>query len=188
MFVGLKTNVDLSLTSPSENCSNCGVQRPVEMVVTPLQRTKFFLFFGTELTINATFPYCKQCKGSARRTRLGWTSKILTACITILIIFLVLIFSADSLPQFVVENMFCSSIMIGVFCILIYFYFQEWRRKERTYYQPVSLVGVNINHDRINCLILKFYNAKYAEIFIAANDNLVTSGMLQVEVAGEDYD
>jgi hypothetical protein len=184
-FVGLRTRADLSLTTPLEICCNCAARRPIELVETPLQRTRYFLFFGTELTLNETFPYCQRCKSSAKRVRLGWASKLLSACLAISIVFLALVFAADSFPKAITENMFRSSVILGIILTLGYFYLREWGRKGSTYYQPVSLASVNMSNDTLNRLVLKFYNKKYAKVFAAANADIISSGMLKIEVAGE---
>lgn len=184
-FVGLRTSADLSLTTPLEFCCNCGMRRPVDLVETPLQRTRYFLFFGTELTLNETFPYCRSCKGSARRVRLGWSSKLLAACLVVSVVFLVLVLSAQSLPALVSNNLFHSSVVAGFALTLAYFYWREWGRTGSSYYQPVSLVDADISGGIVRRVRLRLHNRKYAGILAKANAELISSGMLRVE-AGHD--
>lgn len=158
---------------------------PIELVETPLQRTRYFLVFGTELTLNETFPYCKRCRGSARRVRLGALSKMLAGCVVIAALFLVLVLSANSLPTAVSANLFRSAVIGGILLTLVYFYLREWRSRDRTYYQPVSLVDAAMGGDELGKLTIRFYNKKYAKIFKKANSELISSGMLRVQVAGD---
>ena len=183
-FIGTRTSGDLSLTTPLERCCNCGARGPIELVETPLQRTRYFLFFGTELTLNETFPYCRRCMGSAKRIRLGWLSKILSACLVTAAVFLVLVLAAPSLPAMLSANLFRSSVAIAVVLTLAYFYILEWGRTGSTYYQPVSLVDADVSGDSLSELKLKFYNPAYARIFTQANPELIAAGVLKVEVEG----
>jgi hypothetical protein len=184
-FVGLRTTGDLALTTPLEHCCNCGMRRQVELVETPLQKTRYFFIFGTEFSLNETFPYCRQCRKSATRIRLGWLSKILVTCLVIAAIFLAFAVSATSLPSSIAENMFRTSIIAGVLLTSVYFYFLEWGRKGSTYYQPVSLVDVDTSGGTVNHMKIRFYNKKYAGIFMKANAEMISSGILRVEVAGK---
>jgi hypothetical protein len=59
-FAGLRTSAELSLTTPLDFCCNCGSGKRMDLVEMPLQKTRFFLFFGTELTLKETFPYCRR--------------------------------------------------------------------------------------------------------------------------------
>ena len=183
-FIASRTSGDLSLTTPLECCCNCGARKPIELVETPLQKTRYFFVFGTELTLNETFPYCERCAGSAKRIRLGWMSKFLSFFLVTAAIFLVLVLSADSLPSMLSANLFRSSVVISAGLTIAYFYFREWGRKGSTYYQPVSLVDADVSGDALRELRLRFYNPAYAKIFTKANPELISSGILKVEVHG----
>jgi len=179
-FIGYKKTVQLRLTTPLDFCCNCGDRGEVELVETPLQKTRYFLFFGSELELLETFPYCRRCKGSAKRTRLGWSSKLLVACAVSAAVFVGLVLDPDSLPHVIQTNLFACSIFVGVVIPLCYFYLRG-RKSQRSYYQPVSLVATG-DSDYPNRLHLKFTNASYARLFSRANSDLIAAGSLKVEV------
>ena len=180
-FVSQHTSADLSLTTPPEFCCNCGVRGQLELIETPLKKVRYFFVFGTELTLNESFPYCAKCAKTATRIRQGWTSKALTACLVSAAVFLVFVLTAESLPKAVSTNLFGSSVIIAVLLTATYFYLQEWGRKGRTYYQPVSLVDARIDGSQIVQFRLRFYNQKYAAIVRKANPELIRAGVLKVE-------
>jgi len=184
-FIGYKETVQLELTTPLDFCCNCGGREEIDLFETPLQKTRYFFFFGSELTLLETFPYCRRCKGSARRVRLGWLSKLLVACAVSPAVFIGLLpfleFYRDSLPRVIQTNPFASSVFIGVALTLCYFYLREWRKSRRSYYQPVSLVDTDSG--RLHNLHLKFTNASYARLFSRANSELIVAGGLKVECA-----
>ncbi len=182
-FVGRKTTAQLQLTTPLDCCCNCGAAGDIDLVETPLQKTRFFLFFGTELELTETFPYCKQCRRSARRVRLGRMSKLLMACVVTAAIFLVLVFAAGSMPRVVQANLFWSSVILGTTLTLGYFYLTERRNAPRTYYQPVSLVDAVLGDSQLERLHLRFANASYARLFSKANAALISARVLKVEAA-----
>ena len=185
VFVAVRTSADLALTTPLHCCCNCGQSGPIELVQTPLRKTRYFFIFGTELTLNETFPYCKPCRRSARRVRSGLLSKVLASCLAISVLFLVFVLAAPSLPGYVTQNLFLSAVIGGTALSWAYFFSRGWGRKGSTYYQPVSLVSAENHGERLGRLRLRFYNKQYAKIFSSANAGLIARGMLRVESTGE---
>jgi hypothetical protein len=182
-FVGRKTTAQLQLTTPLDRCCNCGKQGEIELVETPLQKTRYFLFFGTELELLETFPYCRRCRRSAKRIRLGWGSKFLVTCMTMAACFLVLVLVPHALPRAMQSNLFGSALVLGALLTAAYFYLTERRGSERTYHQPVSLVNAEVDDSRLHSLRLRFANADYARIFCKANADLINARVLSVETA-----
>ena len=82
IFVARRIDARVELTKPLDFCCNCGRDADIDLVETPLQRTRFFLVFGTELTVREEFPYCRACRRSAGRVRPGTLSKLLMAALT----------------------------------------------------------------------------------------------------------
>ena len=185
VFVAVRTSADLSLTTPLDCCCNCGKRGPIELVRTPMRKTRYFFIFGTELTLNETFPYCRPCRRSARRVRFGLFSKMLATCLAVSVLFLVLVLVAPSLPDYVTENLFLSAVIGGSALSWAYFSSRGWGRKGSTYYQPVSLVSAESRGERLDRLRLRFYNKQYAKIFSNANAGLIARGILRVESTGE---
>ena len=68
-FVARRIEAQLELTKPLDICCNCGRDVEIELVETLLQRTRFYLVFGTELNLREDFPYCRACRRSAGRVR-----------------------------------------------------------------------------------------------------------------------
>ncbi len=184
MSVAVHANADISLTTPMEHCCNCGQRKAVELIETPLRRTRFFFLSGSELTLRESFPYCTGCAASATRVRLGWGSKLFGMCLTTAAVFAVLVLGAASLPSFLGANLLLSSVLIGVLLTLAYFFVHEWGKAVSTYYQPVSLVSADVNGGTLARLRLRFYNASYAARFLTANRQMIDAGVLQVDIHG----
>jgi hypothetical protein len=184
MFVAVHSTFDVSLTTPMEHCCNCGKRKGIELVETPLRRTRFFFLAGTELTLKEHFPYCTGCAASAGRLRLGWGSKLLSFCLVTAAVFLVLVLAAASLPAVVGASLFTSSLVIAAVLTLAYFFVHEWGKAGSTYYQPVSLVSAKVDGDTLDRFRLRFYNPSYAARFLKVNTEMIESGVLEVEVHG----
>jgi heme/copper-type cytochrome/quinol oxidase subunit 4 len=184
MMIAHEQTARLDLTTPLTSCCNCGARAttsvPVELVDTPLRRTRFFFFFGTELTILETFPYCKHCRASAGRVRSGWFSKFLVACLMCTILVIVMTFVAPSLvlPATVNDNFFMISAVASLLVTFIYFQYRESKSTERSYYQPVSLVEVE--QSEITSVTLRLTNRQYAQELTRANAEMIRVGMLKI--------
>jgi hypothetical protein len=181
MFISQHTSADLSLVTPPHFCCNCGATDALEFVNTPMKRTRYFFVVGTELTLNESFPYCRKCRKSAARIRHGWLSKALAVCLVTSVVFLIMAIAAELLPSFMSANIFTSSVISAILLTLGYFYLREWRVTERSFYQPVSLVDVDIHGGQLGPIRLKFHNARYADLMQRANPELVASGMLGID-------
>ena len=179
-FAGQVTTAQLQLTTPLDCCCNCGAKRQIELVETPLQRTRYFLFFGTELELTETFPYCSGCRSSAKRVALSWPSKVLVACMLVAAAFLCVILLASHLPPIVQRNLFSSSVVLGVGLAFLHFGVRAKASAARSYYQPVSLVAAELDDERLRFLHLRFTNARYARLFSQANAELIAARVLQV--------
>lgn len=179
-FIGRKTTAELQLTTPLECCCNCGARGEVDLVQTPLQKTRFFLFFGTELELMETFPYCKRCKGSAKRVRLGWMSKLLVAGMVTAACFLGVVLSAPNLPAAIQNHLVAWSSCLGVALTGMYFVWRE-RKQVRSYYQPVGLVDAVLGEGGLQRIHLRFANPGYARIFSKANAELIAARLIKVE-------
>ena len=178
-FVGLRTTANLAFNTPPECCCNCGEKKGLEFVDTPLQRTRYFGFFGTELTLTEAFPYCRHCAGSASRIRLGWPGKFLMISLLTATLFLIMVFTAESLPAAVSSHLFGSALISALLLCLAYFFLRE-RKGRRSYYQPVRLLDAKLNGHNLNQVTLEFANTTYARIFEKANADMLKAGMLRV--------
>jgi hypothetical protein len=180
-FVSQHISADLSLLAPPVFCCNCGSSGELESVETPLKRVRYFFVFGTEVTLNQALPYCAGCVKTAHRVRQGWIAKSLAACMMVAALFLVLVLTAEFLPSGMNQNLFASSAIIGILLTLGYFRVQEWSRRGRTYYQPVSLIDVRFDNAQMGPLRLKFHNPMYAAVIKRANAERIRSGMLIID-------
>jgi hypothetical protein len=182
MFIGLRTSAELEFNTPPDFCCNCGSRQNIEFAETPLQKTRYFLFFGTELTLTEYFPYCKPCRRSAKRIKLSLIAKCLVTALLVSVVFLALVLLASSLPPVITANFFYSAVAIS--CVLSVVYF-SWRERSRTgasYYQPVRLLDAEMNGNSLGKITLQFYNCAYARAFAAINHESVAGGSLQVVV------
>lgn len=182
-MISIEQTIELNLTTPLDNCCNCGASGDLNLYETPMRRTRFMLFAGTQLTLLETFPYCGKCKGSAARVRKNWMAKFLTACMVCAALFLVLVLSASGLPEFVSENLFYASAIIAAIATGGYFYLREKDGGERSYYQPVSLGAIKqeFRSGDISCVSLKLRNPAYARVLAKANAEMVRAGMLKID-------
>ncbi|RZI83347.1 MAG: hypothetical protein EOP38_12955 [Rubrivivax sp.] len=182
-FIGRKTTAELQLTTPLDQCCNCGAKGDIDLFRTRLQQTRYFLFFGTELELIETFPYCRRCKGSAQRVRLNVGSKFLVACMAIAAVFLALVLSAPPLPRALQDSLLTLATVIGIALTAGYFFIRERRNPKRSYYQPVSLVAAVLDGSQLRQLHLRFTNTAYARLFSKANADLIAARVLKVESA-----
>ncbi len=178
MFVSINRSADLGLTPPSLFCCNCGSRDSLNLAHTPLRKSSYFLFFGSETTLNGHFPYCPRCRATAQRVRQNWTSKILLSCMVAAVLFLAFISLADSLPKILSGNLFYSSVVIGFALTLGYFHWRE-RSAERSYYQPVWLDRVDIADDQMVGVKLRFHNKNYARVFANCHDPCGSPWMME---------
>ena len=180
MIPTLHQSASLELTTPLTSCCNCGVRASgvteVELIDTPLRRTRYFLFFGTELTIIETFPYCKPCRGSAGRARSGWFSKFLSASMLCAVLVFAMTF-ADSakFPAWFNNNFFMSVAVVSLLITYAYFQFREANTGKRSYYQPVSLAEIDEG-----VVTLRLTNWQYAQELAKANSDMMRAGALKI--------
>jgi hypothetical protein len=163
--------------------------RPVELIDTPLKRTRFFFFAGSELTITETFPYCKRCRFSASRLRQGWFPKILCAALFCAVLMLILVLAAPflGLPVIVMDNLFTLTAAFSLLATYFYFRHRQSGAVDRSYYQPVSLADVE--HDSVSnsigAVTLRLTNPHYARTLAQANAAMMQAGVLKIVSAGE---
>jgi len=183
IFYGHRTSAQLDFIKPLDCCCNCGRDRDVDLVETPLQQTRFFLVFGTELTLTDVFPYCRECRRSATRVRPGMLARLLLSALSTAGLFFVLVMAESALPRTMRESPFWWSLALGVAGTFAYFALRARRGQSRSYYQPVRLVAARVRQSRIEQLQLEFANAAYCRLFARANAERVAAGVLAVQAA-----
>ena len=186
IFVSLKRSAQLDFTTPLQTCCNCGTASHLALVETPLRRTRYMLFGGTELTIEETFPYCTACKGSAARVRPGLAARVLCGVLVTAAVFaglcIRLSMNVDAFTPWVREHLFVSSIVAAAVVTLVYFRWRDSNPGGRSYYQPVRLADVAVEGNQIGRVKLGFFDKHYAHEFTAANKQRVRAGLLEVIV------
>ncbi|MFC5478115.1 hypothetical protein [Massilia suwonensis] len=180
MFVGSYTSARLSLTTPPDCCCNCGAHGPLEFVDTPMKQVRFFLVFGTELTLTEAFPYCADCKRSAKRVRHGWLAKGMVYCLVTSIVFLAVVIASSSLPRFMGDNLFYSALVLSALLTAGYYATRKSRQPGGTYYQPVALTEAWIGGQQLAQYGLAFHNERYAGAMRRANAELIDAGILKI--------
>jgi hypothetical protein len=186
IFVSVNRSAQLDFTTPLTACCNCGAKRGVELVETPLRRTRYMLFGGTELTIHETFPYCPACRRSAGRVRPGWLARLLTfalasvAVLTALAIRLSV--DAQGFTPFVRSHVLATALLVAGAGCLAWFVSRDRRPGGRSWWQPVRLADADLSGDMIRRVTLGFTNRRYADEFAAANGERVRAGLLSVRV------
>lgn len=176
----IKTDIPLDLIAPQDFCCNCGQNGALTPLDTPIPRTKYFLFLGTETVFHQTLPYCKSCKSSAIRVRPSIYGKLLVFCFAVALLFVIFVFTGEALPSFMQSRLFASSVVIGAFTTTGFFYWTTSRKSPRTYYQPVRLLSFDVSHGVIEHIELGFENARYAALLAKANPRLVETGALEI--------
>jgi hypothetical protein len=182
-FVARRTTAQLAFTKPLDCCCNCGSTGHVDLVETPLQRTRFFLVFGTELMLREEFPYCPACRRSATRVRPGLLARALMSALATSVLFCVVVAAESVLPGTMRESPFYWSGALGVVLTAAYFALRTRRGKLRSYYQPVRLADATLGGGRLQRLRLEFRSVTYSRLFARANADEVKAGVLQVEAA-----
>jgi hypothetical protein len=183
LFVARRTTARLALAKPLDCCCNCGDDGDVALVETPLRQTRFFLVFGTELTLEEEFPYCPACRRSAARARPGALGKLLMAALATAVLFFVVVMAEAVLPRGMRESPFRFSLGLGVVATYTYFAFRTAQATPRRYYQPVRLVEAQLAGGGLQRVRLEFANAAYGRQFARANADRVAAGVLQVHTA-----
>jgi hypothetical protein len=180
IFVGSYTSATLSLAAPPECCCNCGAHGQLEFVETPMKEVRFFFVFGTELTLTQSFPYCAQCKRSAKRIRHGWMAKLLVFCLVTACVFLGVVCVPGLLPRAAGENMFSTSVILSLLLTIGYYASRKPKRPGATYYQPVSLAEAWVGGNRIAQFTLDFHNPRYAAAMSLSNAELIDAGIFKI--------
>ena len=183
LFIARRTSAELELTKPLEFCCNCGADGDVDLVETPMQLTRFFLVFGTELNLRDEFPYCRVCRPSAGRVRPGMVAKLLMSGLTTAVLFFVIVMAESVLPESMRASPFWWSLALGIVTTFAYFAFRARGGTSRSYYQPVRLVKARMRDGYVQQVRLEFANAAYSRLFEQANAERVAGGELQVQAA-----
>lgn len=184
IFYGRRMTAQLELTKPLDCCCNCGIDSDdVLLVDTPLRQTRFFLVYGTELTLLDAFPYCRECRPSAARVRPGVLAKLLMAALTTASLFFVIVMAESVLPRTMQASPFRWSLALALVATYLYFALRGRRGSPRSYYQPVRLVDAHVGDSRLYGVRLEFANATYRELFERANADRIGAGQLQVQAA-----
>ncbi len=183
-FAAVRRSAQLDFTTPLTTCCNCGAKRGIAPVETPLRRTRYLLFGGTELTIAETFPYCAACRASAGRVRPGWLARGLCFVAMSAAIFTAvcirLSINDGAFTPFVRSWPLLSSVLPAAAGCVAYFRWRDSRAGGRSYWQPVRLADVDLAGDTIHQATLAFFNHRYAQAFVAANAASMRAGLLAV--------
>ena len=186
IFVSIKRSAQLDFTTPLKTCCNCGAARNIALVETPLRRTRYMVFGGTELTIEETFPYCPDCRRSAARVRPGLLARLLTWVLASVAVATVVMMrmsiNVEAFVPVVREHPIYASMAIAAVGCVAWFVSRDRRPGGRSWWQPVRLVGIDLAGDTLHHVILGFTNPQYAGIFAEANGERVRAGMLSVRV------
>ncbi|MEP6504231.1 MAG: hypothetical protein ABJD97_12930 [Betaproteobacteria bacterium] len=187
IFVSLKRTAQLDFTTPLSHCCNCGAARAIALVDTPLRRTRYMLFGGTELTIHETFPYCRDCRDSAGRVRPGTLARVLCGAMAAVAVFTALCIRLSivdtAFTPFIRDHLFATAIVVASASCFAYFRWRDSHAGGRSYYQPARLADVTLDGDHVRRVTLAFFDAGYGEAFAAANADRVRAGWLEVMAA-----
>jgi hypothetical protein len=184
IFVSVTRSIQLDFTTPLKTCCNCGAARRIELVETPLRRTRYMLFGGTELTLEETFPYCPDCRRSATRVRPGLLARLLTWVLASVAVATVVMMrmsiNAEAFVPAVREHPIDASMAIAAVGCLAWFASRDRRPGGRSWWQPVRLVGIDLDGNTLRHVTLGFTSPSYAGIFAQANGERVRAGLLTV--------
>ena len=174
----------LQFDAPSGVCCNCGTRTGVSFVDTPLKKTRWLLFAGTELRFLLALPYCRDCRATAPKFRPGFAHKTLVAAMLWPAMVLAYTFlgppPGEGLPLRTMAWM-AAALSLAI-SFLYYGYPPRKPRTSRT--QPVSLAGLKQQFSgEIKRIDLRFTNADYARLFADRNQELIEVGVLQARVA-----
>jgi hypothetical protein len=179
-----KTSVTLNYNVPADYCCNCGRRTPdIDLIATPMVQVRSLLVYSEQLTITESFPYCKPCRRSARRTPFGWPGKVLLSLLNSTLLFCLFVaILPTSLPHAFRDELYPLSLILAVILTLTYFHWREKIINGRDHYQPVRLRQALIEGGRLNRLSLAFHNPRFAQDFANANPDAVRLRRLEISV------
>lgn len=184
IFVRVERTAQLDFTTPLTSCCNCGATRRIALVETPLRRTRYMVFGGTELTIEETFPYCPDCRRSAARVRPGLPARLLTWVLASVAVATVVMMrmsiNVEAFVPIVRDHPVYASMAIAAVGCIAWFASRDRRPGGSSWWQPVRLVGIDLDGDTLRHITVVFTNPQYAEVFAAANGERVRAGLLTV--------
>ena len=144
-FISVSSGVksDVKFNIPADLCCNCGSTNGLSPVPTKLNKSRYMVLAGTEITVTINFPYCPDCVKTARRRPVGLASKLLMAVLLFVVALTVWSFSTASITQAVPAGMVLSALaVLSLGGVLGFYSLRKPKGKQSSYYQPVRLKKV----------------------------------------------
>lgn len=172
----------LPFEAPLSMCCNCGSERNLILVDTPLKKTRFLLLAGTEITFLIELPYCEACTKTAKRIPPGIFHKLLVAALIFIVLLIAVAFAEIDLSAIIPAGYVTHA--VGLLSLVASFSFFAVRRgkpPQTSYAQPVTLTGLKQEFlGSIVSLSFGFSNETYATRFESLNSAYVSSGALKI--------
>jgi hypothetical protein len=172
-------DVPLDLQVPSTSCCNCGTSSGVSPRKTALKHTRYFGLAGTELTFTLELPYCRACVATGARFRQGIFSKVLVVA---LLFFPLLLAGVFVVPDDFPRHLLPWAALAGAGVLAAgYYVLRRPRGSQTSFYQPVSLAGVEQTFGgKVTRIRLRCSNQSFARALSSANLALVEARSLEV--------
>lgn len=179
MFIPVAIADDLTLRLPQFFCCNCGSAQEIRPITTMI---RYRVLGRPEVTIRPQLPYCRGCTKSSKREPVGLVKKAVVAALFALALALIVsIVPLPHLPRLVSEHIFYVAAAVALAVVFAFYALQKPRDNQTSYHQPLRLKRARQERSgRIVNLTLAFTNEKYAEMFIAANKEVISIGAVAV--------
>ena len=173
-----------ALEIPGDFCCNCGRKSGLELVPTPLKKTRYMVLGGTEMTITLSFPYCPACASTAAKYAVGAFGKLLIASLLFAALMLIVIFLPFNLAAILPGAMLPLTVFATAVALTLgYFRLRKPSPPRTSATQPVMLRGVKqLFAGDVVGLRLGFSHPAYKKRFDASNDTLIESGVVSTEL------
>jgi hypothetical protein len=166
---------------PMDSCSNCGTDRGVSMIETPLKKTRYLLLAGVEWRFTIKLPYCTKCSASASRFPVSVGKKLLVSAVVFVAIMLVVALVQPNLGR-LLDYVPAAAGLLSIAASFGYYALRGRKAPQTSYSQPVTLSRLKqtFSGDVVS-LTLRCSRPEFANKLSALNTQYVESGILIVE-------
>lgn len=134
---------DIAFAFPEGLCSNCGTTQGVQVRAQETTVVRYFLFAGTQVTLNLPVPACDGCSASLGRKPSSPFSKLLAFGVFFMAFSLAILIAVTvgemTLPVLPEHPFLLGAILSAAFLAAVYA-LKRPRPGQSSYYQPVRLL------------------------------------------------
>lgn len=185
IFLNFKIRNEVPLQIPADTCCNCSSTSGLEPQVTKLKHMPYMGLGSSEVTMPIPFPYCASCKKTSGRYRPHPFGILAVTVLIAVALIIAWFFGAgplvDKLP---IELVAGGLFILSLGAVLGFYALRKPAGSQTSYYQPIRLVKVSQKWPAdITGMVLSFSNHQYRDKFEAANQEVISKGILKVSAA-----